>query len=268
MVIKNVTLEFGFTPKNRGRNQHLEKIIDIPDNRIRFNNVLRSFEQFKHHLIKININGHKKEQTPYWVNGWFPGLDALSVYGLLSINNPEVYIEIGSGNSTKFARQAIIDNNLRTKIISIDPAPRTNIDKICDEVYRTNCEDMDLSIFKKLSNNSILFIDNSHQAFQNSDVTVFFTEILPVLSTGIIWGLHDIFLPDDYTEKWYNRYYNEQYLLAAYLIGGHGLDEILLANWFITEDNKLFDIVNNSIFGDKYFQPIKKGGACFWFERR
>lgn len=268
MVIKNITLEFGFIPKKRERNQYLEKIINTPDNRTRFSNTLRSFEQFKHQLTKIDTNGYKREQTPYWINGWFPGLDALSVYGLLSVNNPEVYIEVGSGNSTKFARQAIIDNNLRTKIISIDPAPRTNIDKICDKVHRTKCEDMDLSIFENLPSSSILFVDNSHQAFQNSDVTVFFTEILPALPSGIIWGLHDIFLPDDYTEKWFSRYYNEQYLLAAYLIGGHGLDDILLANWFVTEDKELFDIVDNNIFGNEYFQQIKKGGACCWFKRK
>ena len=264
-----ITLDYGFTPKDRGKNQYLEKIINTTDNRIAYTNILKSFEQFKHHFNKIAVTGNKKDKTPYWLNGWIPGLDALSLYGLVAVNNPEIYIEIGSGNSTKFVRQSIKDNNLRTKIISIDPSPRANIDKLCDEIHRTKCEDMDLSIFENLPSNSVLFVDGSHRAFQNSDVTVFFTEILPVLPKGIILGLHDIFLPYDYINKWYSRYYNEQYLLASYLLGGAGNDEILLANWFVTHDDELFDIVNN-IFIDPYFQPMrhKRGGACFWFKRK
>ena len=37
-------------------------------------------------------------------------------------------LEIGSGNSTKFARRAIRDHRLCTRITSIDPHPRAEID--------------------------------------------------------------------------------------------------------------------------------------------
>ncbi len=33
-------------------------------------------------------------------------------------------------------------------------------------------------------------------------------------------AVHDIFLPDDYPPEWADRYYSEQYLLAAWLLGG------------------------------------------------
>ena len=66
-----------------------------------------------------------------------------------------------------------------------------------------------------LSAGDMVFIDNSHRAFQNSDVTVFFTEVLPALPAGVAYGIHDIFLPDDYPAGWSDRFYNEQYLLAA-----------------------------------------------------
>jgi hypothetical protein len=40
--------------------------------------------------------------------------------------------------------------------------------------------------------------------------------------------MHDIFLPWDYPEKWRQRFYNEQYLLLTYLLGGADGDEIVL----------------------------------------
>ena len=40
--------------------------------------------------------------------------------------------------------------------------------------------------------------------------------------------MHDIILPCDYPEHWRDRFYNEQYLLLAYLLGGADGDEIVL----------------------------------------
>ena len=114
-----------------------------------------------------------------------------------------------------FARQAIRDNALRTKIISIDPFPRANIEALCDEIIRLPCEYVPSDFFDSLASDDILFVDNSHRAFPNSDVTVFFTEILPNLPKGLIYGLHDIFLPWDYPDEWRERFYNEQYLLSS-----------------------------------------------------
>src|SRR6201999_4480995 len=45
--------------------------------------------------------------TPFWANEWFPPFDAASLYGLIAELSPRRYIEVGSGNSTKFARQAM-----------------------------------------------------------------------------------------------------------------------------------------------------------------
>jgi len=42
--------------------------------------------------------------------------------------SPRVYFEIGLGHSIKFARHAIKLGGLQTKVISIDPDPRAEID--------------------------------------------------------------------------------------------------------------------------------------------
>jgi len=38
----------------------------------------------------------------------------------------------------------------------------------------------------------------------------------------MLFGIHDVFLPFDYPKEWLNRFYNEQYLLLAYIHGGMG----------------------------------------------
>ena len=59
-----------------------------------------------------------------------------------------------------------------------------------------------------------------HTVVSNSDVNVFFLEILPQLNNKIIIGIHDIFLPRDYPPA-VDRYYNEQYMLSMLLLYGN-----------------------------------------------
>ena len=97
-----------------------------------------------------------------------------------------------------FARHAIRTGNLKTTIMSIDPKPRAEIDSLCDRVMRLPLELCDLNLFRELEPGDILFFDGSHRIFANSDVTVFFIEVLPRLKPGVLVHVHDIFLPADY----------------------------------------------------------------------
>ena len=160
---------------------------------------------------------------PHWVNDWMPPFDAISIYGFLVRRNAPRYVEIGSGMSTKFARRAIRDCGLPTNITSVDPFPRSEIDAICDEVIRRPLEEMDLSLFSTLGDGDVVVFDGSHRSFQNSDVTVFFLEVLPVIPPGVLVGIHDIFIPDDYPEAFQDRMYNEQYQLSCCLLFGSAI---------------------------------------------
>ncbi|HSF47793.1 MAG TPA: class I SAM-dependent methyltransferase [Burkholderiales bacterium] len=157
--------------------------------------------------------------APHWSNSYFTGLDAVALMATLAEVRPALYLEVGSGNSTKFARRAIQDRRLATRIVSIDPRPRAEIDRLCDELIREPFERESADIAGRLRAGDVLFIDSSHRSFTNSDVTVFFLETLPALPPGVVLHLHDIFLPYDYPPVWRDRYYSEQYLLAAYLLG-------------------------------------------------
>ncbi len=126
--------------------------------------------------------------------------------------------------------------------MSLDPYPRAEIDSICDSVIREPLEDTDLSIFDKLEAGDILFVDGSHHCCMNSDVAVFFLDVLPRLKPGIFVEFHDVFLPYDYPTGW-KSYYSEQYLLAVYILAESNKFDIILPNAFITNDAELSSIL-------------------------
>jgi len=204
---------------------------------------------------------------PYWANSWFPPFDGVSLYGLIAERSPRRYIEVGSGMSTRFARQAIRDLALPTRIISIDPHPRAVIDAICDEVVRYPMEEVPRAFWEAVGPDDLLFVDNSHRSFPNSDVTVFFTEVMPQLQPGTIWGLHDIFLPWDYPEEWRRRFYNEQYLLLTYLLGGADGDEIVLPVTWASLQPQLHGILAPLWQREELFSGMTTGGGSFWMRR-
>jgi hypothetical protein len=190
---------------------------------------------------------------PHWQNIFFSALDAIALYGLLGVRAPARYVEIGSGHSTRFARRAVEDFGLRTEIVSVDPHPRAEIDAICDRVIRQPLEDVDLTVLTGLAAGDMLFLDSSHVTFENSDVTVFFLEVLPRLRTGVIVHIHDIFLPFDYPREWADRHYSEQYLLAAYLLGGANRVRPVLPAAYISRHPQLAPAVD-ALWPHPHFQ--------------
>ena len=179
------------------------------------------------------------------------------------MRRPRRFIEIGSGNSTKFARRAIRDLSLNTSIVSIDPFPRSEIDAICDEVVRLPLEQVPGQFFNEIGVDDLLFFDGSHRAFQNSDATVFFTEVIPSLTSDVMVGVHDIFLPHDYPPNWLRRDYSEQYLLASWLLGGTRL-RTELPIFYCTKTPHL-----HGLLGDFWnLAPLSEAhhtGGIFWF---
>lgn len=204
---------------------------------------------------------------PFWANDWFPPFDGVTLYGLIAEFAPNRFIEVGSGISTRFARRAIRDCGLATRIVSIDPHPHTEVDAICDEVIRKPAEEVPYTFWDGLEAGDMLFVDNSHRSFPNSDVTVFFAETLPALPPGVVWGLHDILLPWDYPEEWRGRFYNEQYLLMAYLLGGGGADEILMPVAWAAQAPSLQAAIAPMWTDRATFDGLGTHGGGFWMRR-
>jgi len=237
----------------------------INRNRELYRSSLRAFLPLSDYLARIpeRYTADSKLSDPCWSNRWMPALDGISIYGFLAIHKPKIYMEVGSGMSTKFARKAIVDHNLDTHIVSIDPCPRAEVNVLCDEVIRQPVEEVDVREFDRLDANDVLFIDNSHRVFMNSDVTTMFLDVLPGLKPGVLVEIHDVFLPYDYPKEWIHRYYSEQYLLAAYILAQGNMFDIILPNTFVSQDDELRSIMC-PLQGNRAMKDVEMRGLSMW----
>src|SRR5690606_38556794 len=136
---------------------------------------------------------------------------------------PARYVEVGSGQSTKVVRRAVADGDLPTWVRSIDPQPRAEVDGLCHEVLRAPLETVDLAAaFGDLAAGDVVFFDGSHRVLPGSDCVAFFLDVLPALPAGVLVGIHDVYLPDDYPPGFFELWWSEQYVLAATLLADAG----------------------------------------------
>jgi hypothetical protein len=201
---------------------------------------------------------------PWIGNEFLSQSDMLGLYGMIRSVQPVRYVEIGCGVSTRVAAAAVADGALRTEIVCIDPAPRAPLPAAG---VRHIAARLELAVDKVLElavPGSILFFDGSHRSFPGSDVTVFFLEILPMLRPGVVVHIHDIYLPGDYPAGCAPRYWSEQYLLAAWLLGGAAGIEVLLPGAHLEARPEAWDRIA------PHLRP--GGGAAgkftsFWFRK-
>ncbi len=256
-----------------GKPPHRQIFAMLEAERNEYGKRLSGFCSLKDSLSQIPDESTLGATEPCWgPQRFFSSLDAVALYGMLFEFRPKRFVEVGSGYSTKFARRAIHEHSLRTRITSIDPAPRAEIDKLCDSVIRCPLEELDLSIFDELEPGDFLFVDSSHRTFSSSDVTVVFMDVLPRLQAGVVVHFHDIFWPYDYPLEWSGRYYSEQYLLGSYLLGDSKV-KVLLPNAFIVQDRDLARICEPllEIAGirrpfNAHSSPYAIAGGSFWLQ--
>jgi len=265
---QSITLDYPVRPDPRygyGRPPHpaLQRMIE--GGTAGYEARLRSFLAYADDLGRIALDSADPGQ-PSWHNGWFQGLDAIALYCMLAEAKPTRYVEIGSGNSTKFARRAVEDHDLATRIRSIDPAPRSEVDALCDEVIRQPFEEVDPGHLSDLEAGDIVFFDDSHRCFTNSDVTVAFLELLPSLPPGVLVEFHDIFLPWDYPPQMSDRYYSEQYLLATALLFGERL-EVVLPNFYVSINPSLYHLLD-PIWDRFVWSATPTNGLSFWLRTK
>jgi hypothetical protein len=168
------------------------------------------------------------------VNDYFTTPDMEVLYLTIRTRRPARIVEVGSGNSTRIMRQAILDGGLDTELVAIDPNPRVEITEVADRFVRARAETLEnYEEFDVLGANDILFIDSSHKAGVGNDVARLFCCVMPRLKPGVIVHTHDIFLPYEYPVEiaalpdiWI-----EQYLLHAFLQSGRA--EVLWPGYYV-----------------------------------
>ena len=246
-----------------GHPAHPELAELIGRSRHRYRDFLTELGELRPDFADVPMGGTYETPTPFWLNAWFSPLDAIALTGMLRAHDPARLVEIGSGVSTKYARRAVQRYGLRTRLTSIDPQPRNEVDRLCDHVIRQPLERCRMEMFEDLGPGDIFFLDSSHRAFQGSDVTVFFLEILPRLKPGVIVHIHDIYLPYDYISGHVPRLWNEQYLLATALLFGAPRFEILFPSWFVGRDPEL-SAHANALLRQGPMAELDLYGASFW----
>ena len=229
-----------------------------------YRSTLQMIASFEADLVRIP-RAAADDRTPSWVNEFVPGLDCASIYAFIRSRRPRTYLEVGSGISTRFARRAIEDGETDTRIVSIDPSPRAEIDALCDQVIRQPLELVDPAQLPALAENDVLFFDGSHRVFTGSDATVFFCDVLPSIAPGVLVGVHDIFLPDDYPEPFAERHYSEQYLLAALLLGRPEWIDLVLAADYVSKRPELANELS-ALWGRPELAGVPRQGGGFWFQ--
>ncbi len=269
---QKIILDYKVAPKPRDfdrlNNKYSINAV-IKKNTESYRSTLEQILSFKDVFLNFKYSSDKdvRKNEPTWNNGYLPGLDIVSIYSLTRTIKPKKIIEIGSGNSTRVFRKAISDGELSTELISIDPCPRVDILELSDAIHRSKLEDLeDVSfIIDRLDENDFLFVDNSHIVFPNSDAMVVFMEILPLLKKGVYVHFHDIYLPYDYPQFMCDRFYNEQYFLNAFLINNPDRYEVILPNFYISQNQELSNLMK-PLWSEKYLQNVEQHGGSFWIK--
>lgn len=180
--------------------------------------------QYSTELTKFPIDGNVKLPQFFYENPSFSYGDAEMYYLFIRNFKPNRIIEIGSGFSTLIAVEAIKKNKVEgfvTELTCIEPYEFTWLETIPEvTILRQKVENVSLDFFASLNQGDFLFIDSSHIIRPGNDVLFEYLNLLPVLKKGVIIHIHDIFSPDHYLADWLvnkKRFWNEQYLLEAYL---------------------------------------------------
>ena len=158
-------------------------------------------------------------------NPSFRAGDAEVWYQVVRTTKPSRLVEIGSGNSTRLAAQAIRrsmaeDTEYACEHICIEPYEMPWLEDSGVTTVRERVENVDPAIFAALEDGDILFIDSSHMIRPQGDVLFEYLSLLPTLAPGVIVHVHDIFTPRDYPASWLQQdvlFWNEQYQLEAFL---------------------------------------------------
>lgn len=200
-------------------------------------------------------------------NGAFEWHDAPIYYSIIRHFKPAKIVEVGVGYSTIIGALAA-EKNDQTQITAIDPFLAQDLKKKLPKqvsFIEKPVQEIPLSFFKELQENDILFIDDSHVSKIGSDVNFLFLDVLPELNPGVIIHIHDIFLPKQYPKEWiledHRRFWNEQYLLEAFMIGNSKF-EVMIANHFLgyKHPEKLQNFYKTD--------PPISGGGSFWIRKK
>lgn len=247
-------------PSNRMIKEELWEVeSELPGLKLNPNIFIELLNNFS--LYKDEYDDPKNKERLRHISGNlnYGPVDIETYYCMIRYMKPEKIIEIGSGESTFIASFALENNKIKDNIggnlTSIEPYPSPSLKKSFPghDFIKNEVQDVDLSLFKSLKKNDILFIDSSHSLKIGGDVQYEYLEILPRLKSGVLIHIHDIFMPSEYLKSWVDskRFFNEQYLLQAFLAFNNDFEIIFPGSYMHTHYPELleeaFDSYNHNV---------------------
>ncbi|HDR73785.1 MAG TPA: hypothetical protein ENN85_07735 [Methanoculleus sp.] len=204
-----------------------------------------------------------QSQTPSWRNCDLPVLDALSLYGFLCINNPGHYLEIGSGESTRFARRAVQDHRLGTEITSM-PAFAFPSGWFEEKSRAQRGDPLDLTMFSTLQEGDIFRVA-TYGVSGIREYSEIIEYVLPHIRPGVYVQLQDLFLPSSTSPGGSAGSHADQVLVAEMISAGE-MDVVLPCNG-VARDAELSAILA-PIRTDLRLDDDEMQGRSLWVRTR
>jgi len=175
------------------------------------------------------------------LNGTYMAVDAQVYWALIRHGKPRRIVEIGGGNSSLLAGMACEANRREgrpAELIVVEPYPGEALVRGfpgLSRLVRSKVQEADPALFSSLEAGDILFLDSSHVLRAGGDVQAEYLEILPRLAPGVLVHVHDISLPKPYPRVYFETgmYWNEQYLLQAFLVFNSRFEILWPGNWMM-----------------------------------
>jgi hypothetical protein len=221
--------------------------------------------------MDVPIEGPQPPGTFFLQNENYETVDAELLYAFVRARRPKRVVELGSGYSTlligEAARRNLADG-AAIEHLAFDPYPRAQIfgeqpppPTVFEPLPATEVPPERLA---ELESGDILFVDTTHTVKLGSDVNHIILDVLPALAPGVLVHFHDIFLPREYPQVWFEQmdyFWAEQYLLQAFLAFNDAFEVVVPSSAVADEyPDRLGAIVPS-------FSPGRRPGA-FWITRR
>lgn len=218
--------------------------------------------------LKLAFPKYLGEYTPP-INPGLSQVDAFVLYAMIRNKKPRVFIEIGSGESTKISLLALSkneDEGFACQLTAIEPFPKRFLKEIENKNFKliqSDVQDIDVDF---LAQADILFIDSSHVAKIGSDVNYEILDIVPRLKVGALVHWHDIMIPVNYSKSWIehgNKFWNESYMVHAFMLYNKSFKVIWASKYMqLNYPDELVSTI-------AYFNPEDPNQqlSSFWIER-
>ncbi len=175
------------------------------------------------------------------LNGTYMAIDAHVYWSMIRHGKPRRILEIGGGNSSLLAGMACGLNREEgrpAELVVVEPYPGEALVRGfpgLTRLVREKIQAADPALFSSLGEGDILFLDSSHVLRAGGDVQMEYLEILPRLAPGVLVHVHDISLPKPYPRVYFETgmYWNEQYLLQAFLAFNSRFEVLWPGNWMM-----------------------------------